>query len=186
MTIVLCSASPRRKELLRRIVSEFTVRTAQTDENIQEADCEQRVQALALRKARAVVMQAGEVLLGADTLVCLGTEILGKPCDRADAARMLRLLSGQVHQVYTGVALRSAERESVFCERTDVQFAPISEEELQRYLDEAAFLDKAGAYAIQEEGARFVTRIEGCPSNVVGLPVQRVYAALREFGLSEK
>ena len=96
MKIVLCSASPRRKELLRRIVSEFTVRTAQTDENIQEADCEQRVQALALRKARAVVMQAGEVLLGADTLVCLGTEILGKPCDRADAARMLRLLSGQV------------------------------------------------------------------------------------------
>ena len=183
MNIVLCSASPRRKELLRRIVPDFAVRIVPTDETTQEADCERRVQALALRKARAVEMRAGEVLLGADTLVCIDGEILGKPRDRADAARMLRMLSGRVHQVYTGVALRSIEREVVFCERTDVHFAPIAEAELQRYLDKAKFLDKAGAYAIQEEGARFVTRIDGCPSNVVGLPVQRVYAELKAFGL---
>ena len=191
MNIILASGSPRRKELLAQAGFDFEVEVSNADENVAEESPTEMVEELAARKAEAVVNLHNKkedncLVIGADTIVAFENRILGKPKDSADAVRMVSMLQGSTHQVYTGVALRSAEREAVFCERTDVQFAPISEEELQRYLDEAAFLDKAGAYAIQEEDARFVTRIEGCPSNVVGLPVQRVYAALREFGLSGK
>lgn len=181
MKVILASASPRRKELLHHIVPKFCVQTADTDEQIEDTDCAHRVQTLALRKAEAIGPQADAVVIGADTLVYAGGEILGKPQDKEDAARMLRLLSGRMHQVYTGVALLCGAQKQVFFEKTDVYFAPISEAELQSYLAQADYMDKAGAYAIQSEAAKFITRIDGCYYNVMGLPVSKLYAALKQL-----
>ena len=131
-------------------------------------------------------MQAGEVLLGADTLVCLGTEILGKPCDRADAARMLRLLSGQVHQVYTGVTLievcaDGSLREKSFYEETNVHVCQMTKDEIASYVATGEPLDKAGAYGIQGTFSIYVSGIEGDYFNVVGLPVSRLYHEFAAF-----
>ena len=181
MKLILASASPRRKELLRHITPDFCVQMANADEQIEDTDCAHRVQMLALRKAEAIGSQKDAIVIGADTLVYVEGEILGKPRDREDAARMLRLLSGRMHQVYTGVALLCGQQRKVFFEKTDVYFTSISEEELQSYLNQAHYLDKAGAYAIQSEAAKFISRIDGCYYNVMGLPVSKLYAALKQL-----
>jgi septum formation protein len=147
---------------------------------------------LALAKARAAASAAAAsgasaFILGADTAVVAGSALLGKPASQIEAARMLRALSGCTHTVLTGVAVirlpDRAERTAV--ESTSVAFARLSDEEIEAYVSSGEPGDKAGGYAIQGRAARFVTRIEGCYSNVVGLPVARVYALLRELGWSE-
>lgn len=183
MKWILASASPRRKELIAHICREFEIKVADADETVADTDCAQTVQTLALRKALAIGPQEDAVVIGADTLVAIGQEILGKPKDREDAARMLRLLSGNVHQVYTGVAIVAAGRQRVFYEKTDVYFVPITPQELEYYLDTANYQDKAGAYAIQMDAAKFITRIDGCYHNVVGLPVGRLYQELKQMEL---
>jgi septum formation protein len=201
--IVLASASPRRQELLRHAGIPFTVQPADINETplAGEAprDCAER---LAREKALAVFrIRPQEYVLGADTIVVVDDMILGKPRDAADAARMLRLLSGRAHAVITGVCVagktaaggpRSVDGEAApaadgqdlqaASETTLVTMCELSEDEIRDYVATGEPMDKAGAYAIQGLASRWIPRIEGDYSNVVGLPVALVYRMLREWG----
>lgn len=187
MRVILASKSPRRIELLRIMgFSDFTVHPAPEEENTPPGlSPGEAVQHIALQKARTVAGSFGgeDLIIAADTLVYLEGEALGKPADAADAARMLRRLSGNQHTVYTGVALlRGAEIRAAW-EATDVFFCTLGEEEITAYVTSGEPMDKAGSYAIQGKGARFVRRIEGDFYNVVGLPVSRLYAMLKDLGI---
>jgi septum formation protein len=183
MTLLLASASPRRAELLRAAGFEFDVQPAHVDESIHAGETpEQYVRRVADAKARAVLDDAGNrVVLAADTTVVVDDHILGKPLDGADASRMLRLLSGRRHQVLTAVTVARDVRVRTRVAVTDVEFAPLSDDEIAWYIASGEPFDKAGAYAVQGLASRFVVRIEGSHSNVVGLPVAFVYAMLREL-----
>lgn len=188
MKLILASASPRRKEILSTLGVEFTVRTADADETCELTDPGARVEAIALRKCLAVeqVLRAeGEltpdtVILASDTLVTLDGLFLGKPSDREDARRMLRLLQGRTHTVVSGLALWQDGRTVTSHEQTGVVFAPMSEEEIESYLRTGESFGKAGAYAVQGHAARYVTGLQGDYFNVVGLPVRRLYQTLQE------
>ena len=186
MTLLLASASPRRAELLRAAGFEFEVQPAHVDESVHVGETpEQYVRRVADAKARAVLADAADrVVLAADTTVVVDDHILGKPIDASDASRMLKLLSARRHQVLTAVTLAQATRVLTRVAVTDVEFAPLSAEEVAWYVGTGEPCDKAGAYAVQGLAARFVTRIDGSYSNVVGLPVALVYAMLRELGLT--
>ena len=186
--LVLASASPRRRELLARLGCAFEIRAPAVDETPKAGEKPADLVArLALDKARAVVA-AGELALGADTVVALGDEVLGKPSDGEDARRMLRALSGRSHDVWTGVAVvapdggRGFERRAV--RRTEVVFRALAEQEIDDYVASGEPLDRAGAYAIQGGAARFVARYAGDFDNVVGLPLAVVRELLGEAGLS--
>ena len=186
MKLILASASPRRAELLQSLGLSFDVLPTGVDERDQHPVS---VHDLALHNAQAKARDAAArhpdaVVLGADTIVVLGNEVFGKPRDLDDARRMLRCLSGQTHSVITGVCLvhRAADRERTFTVETRVQFRPLSDNAIEQYLDAVHVLDKAGAYAIQE-GPPLVSGLNGSYSNVVGLPVERLTAELREFGI---
>jgi septum formation protein len=180
--LILASASPRRRELLARLGLAFEVRPVDADETPRPGEPpEALVLRLALAKARAAA-RAGELALGADTVVAIEHEVLGKPVDAEDARRMLRALSGRPHDVWTGVALvaagpAGASREQVHAERTAVTFRRLTEDEIAAYVESREPLDKAGAYAIQGGAAAFVERVDGDYDNVVGLPL----AALRRL-----
>lgn len=179
--IVLASASPRRAEILRAAGIDFTVRAAEVNEDIRpEEAAGAYVQRLARDKARAA-QAGGETILGADTSVVAGKEILGKPSSEADAARMLRKLAGRWHEVMTGICLCREDRELVDMAVTRVKFAAMSESEIAAYAASGEPVDKAGGYAIQGMASRYVERIEGCYFNVVGLPVSLVWRRLAEF-----
>lgn len=181
MSLILASASPRRAELLRNAAIPFTVEPAHVPE--QPAAHEMPVeyaQRLARDKARAVFARHSQsAVLGADTVVVVDRHLLEKPTDKADAARMLRLLSGRTHRVITGVCLLAPNFERTEAEITQVVFSALSEPEIAAYVASGEPMDKAGAYAIQGMASRWVERIEGCYFNVVGLPVPRVYRMLR-------
>ncbi len=178
--LILASQSPRRRELLERAGFQFTVRPVEIDESWREGeDPESHVLRLARGKARAVPAPETDIVLGADTVVVVDGEILGKPVDCADAERMLRLLSGRDHYVLTGVCLKRGALELAEVERTVVRFATLDDEEIRAYVASGEPMDKAGAYAIQGLASRFIERIEGCYFNVVGLPVARVYRMLK-------
>lgn len=174
--VVLASASPRRADLLRAAGIPFEVIVADVDEALLSGEApEAYVTRLARDKAAAVATRArGRRVLAADTAVVIDEHILGKPADAADARRMLGLLSGRTHQVMTGVCLDSEVRLAT----TAVEFAPLSPDEIDQYVASGEPMDKAGAYAIQGLASRFVTRIDGSYSNVVGLPVALVYQLL--------
>ena len=180
MRLILASASPRRAELLRAAGYEFDIHAVEIDERLRAGESPvEYVQRLAQEKsARAFKeLSAGDasaVVLGADTAVVIGREILGKPRDVEDAARMLRLLSGRTHQVMTGVCLVNAERSVSHVEISDVTFARLTEDQIAWYVSSGEGGDKAGGYAIQGLAARFIPRIEGSYSNVVGLPIASV------------
>ncbi len=193
MELILASQSPRRRELLGMITEDFTVRVSQADETLTPGVTpEEGVKSLALRKAQAVAdalphgpgqAPGGWCVVGADTLVVITGEILGKPRDHDDCVAMLRRLSGREHTVYTGVAvLTSGGASRVFCEATQVQFYPLTEEEIQDYAATGEPYDKAGAYGIQGRGGVLVRGIHGDFYNVMGLPVGRLYRSLRELG----
>ncbi|MFZ1086418.1 MAG: Maf family protein [Terracidiphilus sp.] len=176
--LVLASASPRRRELLMQAGFSFDVHPAHIpEEPLPGEEPVAYVTRLALEKAQAVYDELGDlkaVVLGADTTVTLDEQILGKPEDTADAARMLRLLSGRTHRVLTGVAVVCAEGTEATAEVTTVRFRSLTEEEITDYIASGEPMDKAGAYAIQGRAARWIPRIEGCYFNVVGLPIARV------------
>ncbi|MGE0446421.1 MAG: nucleoside triphosphate pyrophosphatase [Vicinamibacterales bacterium] len=175
--LILASASPRRAELLRAAGLSFDVVVADVDESIHPGESpETYVRRVAGAKARAVTQRMpGRRVLAADTTVVVDGEILAKPADANDAGRMLRRLSGRTHQVLTAVCLDGrCEVES-----TDVEFVELTEDEIAWYVASGEPMDKAGAYAIQGLASRFISRIRGSYSNVVGLPVARVYAMLR-------
>jgi septum formation protein len=188
-TLVLASGSPRRRELLARLGAPFTVRASHVPEIHPPGAPEAAVAAVALDKARAVARgwTAGSaVILGADTEVVLDGRYLGKPIDSADAARMLRELSGRTHQVVTGVALVEAPpsgREETASVTTRVTMTAASEEEIVAYVATGEPLDKAGAYAVQGEGRRLVARVDGCLTNVIGLPVDTTRRLLERWGV---
>ncbi|MFN0101626.1 MAG: Maf family protein [Bryobacteraceae bacterium] len=182
--LVLASQSPRRRELLERAGIPFTVRTADIDESVQPGEAPQQyVRRLAVRKALAVFQGGDDCVLGADTTVVLGSEILGKPVDGADAARMLAALSGRSHEVITGICLRYRQDLFIDAAVTQVHFGPMSPAEIDAYVATLEPLDKAGAYAIQGIASRYITGIEGCYFNVVGLPVSLVSRYLGKLGL---
>jgi len=184
--LVLASASPRRQELLRNAGIAFEVLPAHIPEDPfpgeNAKDCAER---LAREKAFAIAqIRPNEAVLGADTVVVIDDQILGKPADAADAARMLRLLSGHTHQVITGVCLVVAGQVSMSSETTTVTMDKITDAEIADYIGSGEPMDKAGAYAIQGIASRWIPRIEGDYSNVVGLPVALVYRMLRQVGLT--
>jgi septum formation protein len=137
------------------------------------------VRRIAKAKAAAITFEASDIVLSADTAVCADSEVFGKPVDEADASRMLRVLAGRDHWVYTGICLRTKTREIVDISATRVTFLPMTDEEIAEYTRSGEPTDKAGAYAIQGFASKFVSRIEGCYQNVVGLPVSLVYRHLK-------
>ncbi len=183
--IVLASQSPRRRELLARVVPEFTVCPADVDETMQPGQTpRQAVAALAQRKARAVLMQQTEpqaLVIAADTIVVCDEVILGKPEDEADAVRMLRMLSDRTHQVMTAVCVRTAEKEETQVSVTDVTFRALHPGEAEAYAAGGEPLDKAGAYGIQGQGGLFVSRIDGDYYGVMGLPICMLGEMLRQM-----
>lgn len=180
--VVLASVSPRRRELLRQILPEFGVVESLATELHDATIPPRRLCELnAERKAWAVAERYPEhLVIGADTLVFLDEEPLGKPADLDEARAMLRRLSGRIHRVITGVCLihRQGSRVWMFSEVTYVRFRELGESDIEEYLKLVPVLDKAGAYAIQHEGHRIVDKVEGSFSNVIGLPVESVKAAL--------
>jgi septum formation protein len=180
--LVLASRSPRRREILANAGIEFVVRPAEVNEQPLAGESpEDHVRRLAREKAERVAARPEEVVLGADTVVVIDGETLGKPLDAADAARMLRALSGREHRVLTAICLRNASRTVVDVESTRVRFTPLSEDEIAEYVASGEAMDKAGAYAIQGRASRFIDRVEGCYFNVVGLPIALVYRRLKEL-----
>ena len=176
MKFVLASKSPRRSEILKNAGFDFIIRTADADETIAEGtNPEDAVVMLAARKAMAVERNEDEVVLGADTIVVLRDKILGKPKDREDAFNMLRSLSGRVHSVFTGVCAISDKGSMTFAEETKVEFYPLTDEEINTYIDSNDCYDKAGAYGIQGLASKFIRGINGDYFNVVGLPISSVY-----------
>ena len=188
--LILASASPRRRELLAQAGFTFQVHPAQIPEDPRpNEDPIAYVARLAREKAQTVFAQLAArpevasdlAVLGADTTVTLDDQILGKPSDPADAARILRLLSGRTHRVITGVAVVTAAHTEVASESTAVRFLTLSEEEIAAYIATGEPMDKAGAYAIQGRAARWIPRIEGDYFNVVGLPISLVSSLLESL-----
>ena len=186
LTIVLASRSPRRVELLHRLVSDFIVMPADLDETPHpQEDPVAYVQRLALQKARAVCLAsaATSVVVGADTTVDLNGDILGQPIDDDDARRMLQLLSGTTHRVHTGVAVVSNRGEQVKVVSSDVTFMPISPQMLAWYIGTGESAGKAGSYAIQGHGSALVASSTGSMSNIVGLPLAETAVLLVSAGV---
>ncbi len=194
-SLVLASASPRRRRLLAQLGLPFQVMESDVDENgafARGGSPEELTQALALAKAAAVARRLGgaeppqdAVVLGADTVVVIDGEVLGKPRDAADAEAMLARLQGRTHTVITGVAVVDAAngRRVTAAETTRVTVRPLTPERIRAYVAGGEPLDKAGSYAIQGLGAVLVTRVEGCFYNVVGLPLARTADLLNDFGV---
>jgi septum formation protein len=180
--IILASRSPRRAELLSAAGIQFEVLAADVDETPRPGeDPAAYVERLAIHKAKAVLaLRPGARVLGADTTVTIDGEILGKPRDAADATRMLRLLSGRPHLVHTGVALISARGLQSGVATTRVWFDAMTDEDISWYVATGEPVDRAGAYAIQGFASRFIPRIDGSYSNVVGLPVAMVSSILKK------
>ena len=189
MALILASKSPRRRELLAQMgLTDFEIHPALGEELTQpDLTPPELVQALALHKAQEVAQtfaQSGDVVIGADTVVVLDGQVLGKPHDEAHALAMLTALSGREHHVYTGVAVLQDGRALVQVEDTAVWFRNASEGELRRYIATGEPMDKAGAYGIQGRGGLLVSRIQGDYTNVVGLPIVRLAGMLAQFGVT--
>lgn len=185
--LILASASPRRHQLMRDAGFEFDVRLKPTEETWPFGmDCRRVPEYLACLKAKAFEgeLLPDELLVTADTVVCLDEKILGKPKDREEAIDMLHRLSGKRHTVVTGVCLTSAEQQKSFSVFTDVFFKELTDDEICHYVDAYQPFDKAGAYGIQEWiGYIGIQRINGSFYNVMGLPVQQLYEALKNFNI---
>lgn len=186
MGLILASKSPRRRELLDLLGIDYTVYPAEINEGIDEADPEILVKKLASLKADHVAkIHPKDFVLAADTIVCLGDKVLGKPKDAEDARAMLTLLSGKTHNVYTGVALKSLEHRfaKIISVATEVDFRAISPDEIEFYIASQEPFDKAGGYGIQGFAGVFVTAIRGSYHNVVGLPLAQTAQLLGEAKL---
>jgi len=174
--LVLASNSPRRREILTAAGFAFIVRAPNIVEERRAGEAPvDYVRRLAEEKARAVPLHPGEIVLAADTTVVLGEHVLEKPADEAEARRMLTMLSGREHQVITGICLRTAARTHVDSAATRVQFMRLTPREIADYAASGEPMDKAGGYAIQGLGSKFVERVDGCYFNVMGLPISLVY-----------
>lgn len=182
MQLILASQSPRRQELLRLFGVPFRVEVADIDESMDlRRPARDEVARVSRQKALAVSRTDEDIVIAADTIVVCDGKILGKPHSVAEAERMLHLLSGRDHQVMTGVTVLRGERETCFTEITDLHFRPLSDAEITRYVKSGEPMDKAGAYGIQGGAALFCEKMSGDYYNVMGLPVCRLWKALREI-----
>ena len=190
--IILASASPRRRELLANAGVMFQVCPGNSEEKITKEKPEDIVKELSLQKAMAVAsrfdMEDGTVILGADTIVSFDGRILGKPENEDAAVNTLTLLQGKTHQVYTGVTIMEQQKDAswktiTFAESTDVSFYPVSEDEIRRYVATGEPMDKAGSYGIQGGFGVYVKEIRGDYTNVVGLPVGRLFYESKKHGI---
>ena len=182
--LILASQSPRRSEILRQAGIEFIAKGADVDESVQSGENpEDYVKRVAKQKALAVKTGAGDIVLGADTIVVIDGEILGKPKDSGDADRMLKCLADRKHEVLTGICFRRGDELTVDWAVTYVWLMPLTQGEIDDYVASGEPMDKAGAYAIQGIASKFIQRIDGSYTNVVGLPVELVYAHLRKCGM---
>ena len=176
--LILASGSPRRAALLRTLGVRFKLIVSDAEELTPDLAPKMPAEQLALmnarRKAEAVALrQPGATILGADTVVAVEGQVLGKPADLAEAHRFLHLLSGRTHRVITGCAIIASERPvEMFAETSEVTFHPLTAATITNYLSRVSVLDKAGGYALQEEGDRLVARVEGSRANVIGLPIE--------------
>lgn len=190
MNLVLASASERRNELLKRITSQFQVIISDFDENevIFKGNCADYVMEIAKGKAMDVCnkVQEKSIIIGCDTIVSYNNLVFGKPKDRDEAFSMLKTLSGNTHQVYSGIALVDNCTGNVSTEFvcTDVKFSSLSDKIILKYIETGEPLDKAGAYGIQGYGGIFVEEIKGCYYNVVGLPLNRLNSMFRDMGVN--
>ena len=181
MKLILASQSPRRKELLGLLGMPFIIQVPQADETMDPAgDPAEQVAQVSLRKALATCAEADDVVIAADTIVVCDGKILGKPQDREDAVRMLKMLSGRSHQVMTGVTVLQGEQAESCTEITQVYFRSLSDREILRYVDSGEPMDKAGAYGIQGGAALFAEKLIGDYYNVMGLPVCRLVQLLKK------
>lgn len=185
VNLILASGSPRRSELLAREGIAFTVKPSPVDELAPGAmEPISLARENALLKARDIFRShCDDLVLGSDTVVVVDERTLGKPKDLDEGREMLRALAGRWHEVVTGVALLSGEREEIFHETTRVRFKDLSEEDITDYHARVEVLDKAGGYAIQDGGERIIAEVDGCADNVMGLPVGRVVSELQKFPL---
>jgi septum formation protein len=188
--IILASASPRRKELLKMLLGNFgltfKIKPADIVETlpIRSSKPENIAVGFSEFKARETGKRNAGIIIGADTIVVLGNKILGKPVSEADAKKMLRMLSGRKHKVYTGISIFDSMKNKIYIsfEKTYVTFRRINSKEIEHYINTGSPMDKAGAYGIQDDlGSTFVSRIEGDYFNVVGLPVVKTYLGLKKF-----
>ena len=185
MKIILASKSPRRREILENLGLKFDIIVADADESSDIRDPQELVSTLAARKGRAVLERLGgdakdTLVIASDTLVYADGEFLGKPCDREDAERMIRMLSGNSHDVVSGIYLYYGGREATAATATRVKFDKMTEDEIAAYLATDEPYDKAGAYAIQGKASAYISGIEGDYFNVVGLPVNLLKKTLKE------
>jgi septum formation protein len=183
--LILASGSPRRKELLSNLQLNFEVVVSEIEEIVDESlQPEEVVMDLAFQKANAVAqIHSDAIVLGSDTVVVFDGEILGKPMDEEDSFRMLKMLSGNTHEVLTGVSIISPQETITFYERTEVTFWELTDDEIRAYIASGEPADKAGSYGIQMLGSVLVKRINGDYFAVVGLPVSRTKRELKKLGL---
>ncbi|WP_026690507.1 Maf family protein [Alteribacter aurantiacus] len=183
--LILASQSPRRKELLEQAGITFHMISSQVEETVDPSlSSEELVVSLATQKAEAVFKENKDhVVLGSDTVVSIDGKVLGKPEDKEDARRMLRMLSGRTHDVYTGVAVLSGDQTRTVCEKASVRFFDLSDDEIEAYINSGEPFDKAGSYGIQGLGAVLVERISGDYFAIVGLPLAKTIRVLKEFDI---
>ena len=181
--LILASNSPRRKEILAMLGYNFAVIPSDCDENLPPMSPADTVCELSKRKALAVERTENDVVIGSDTIVCLNNIILGKPADKEDAKKMLKMLSGKRHTVYTGVSVVTKEKVITDFVSADVFFREMTEGEIEEYVNTKEPLDKAGAYGIQGKGAAYIEKIEGDFFAVMGLPACYISKTLSSFGV---
>ncbi|MBK5241596.1 Maf-like protein [Clostridium sp.] len=190
MNIILASASERRAELLKKITSNFKIKASEFEESDIpfSGSCGDYVMALARGKAMDITSSVKKpaAIIGCDTVVYFKGEVLGKPKDSEEAFKMLTALSGNIHEVYSGIAVINTETQEISTEYvcTQVKFSKLTEQEINNYIETEEPFDKAGAYGIQGAASLFVEEIKGCYYNVVGLPVNKLYYMLREMGVN--
>lgn len=191
MKLILASASERRKELLRKYITQkFEVIISNFDEKKVEFDgnCSKYVIEIAKGKVDAVRNSIKEpaCIIGCDTVVYIDGNILGKPKNKEDAFNMLKLLRGKIHKVYSGIVIENTALDNTYTDYacTSVKFSNISDNEIYKYLEKGEYADKAGAYGIQGSAALFVEKIDGCFYNVVGLPLNKLYKGLKKVGVN--
>lgn len=186
--VILASNSPRRREILGKFINFEAVAAEVKEDNDFYKSPETLVMALAYEKANSVAVKYEDaIVIGADTVVEIEGEILGKPKSREDAKRMMEKLRGKTHKVITGFSIidLSSDKKYMYYEVTEVVFKDLSDEDIEAYLNKAEYMDKAGAYGIQEEAALFVEKIEGDYLNIVGFPISKIYMVLKDnFNLS--
>ena len=183
MEIILASNSPRRKELLGLTEYKFTIKTKEVEEILDKSlPVTKQIENIAYSKAKEVAKENPDALvIGADTVVVINDKILGKPKDKEDARNMMKLLQNNIHQVITGVALCYNNQVELFHEITDVEFYPMTDEEIENYVNIADIYDKAGAYAIQGDAALYIKKINGDYYNVMGLPIAKLFNKLKKI-----